>query len=113
MADAPREPMATGLFTGEVSRQPLAPESGDFSISVVTFPAGVRNKFHIHESDQVLIVTDGEGLVVTDDERLEVKVGDVIFAPAGEKHWHGAGDGGDFSHVTITRAGAGMTQLEA
>ncbi len=105
--------MATGLFTGEVSRQPLAPESGDFSISVVTFPAGVRNKFHIHESDQVLIVTDGEGLVVTDDERLEVKAGDVIFAPAGEKHWHGAGDGGDFSHVTITRAGAGMTQLEA
>ena len=92
--------------------QPLAPGSSDFNISVVTFPAGVRNKFHSHESDQVLIVTEGEGLVVTDDRRAEVKAGDVVFAPAGEKHWHGATDGGAFSHITITRAGAGITQQE-
>ena len=88
--------------------KPLAPDSNDFNVSVVSFGDGVRNKFHYHESDQLLIVTEGKGVVVTEEgARAEVSEGDVVFAPAGEKHWHGALPGGSFAHITVTRKGSG------
>ncbi len=111
--DVPRESAASPLFTGpDVARQPLAPESADFNVSVVSFGEGVRNKFHYHESDQILIVTEGHGVVATESERAEVGEGDVVFAPAGERHWHGAVPGATFAHITVTRKGAQTTQTE-
>ena len=108
-----KESAAGPLFTSDdVSRQPLAPDSNDFNASVVSFGTGVRNKFHYHESDQLLIVTEGKGVVVTESERTEVGVGDVIFAPAGEIHWHGALAATSFAHITVTRKGGQTTQTE-
>ncbi len=113
ISEVPKESAAGPLFTSDdVSRQPLAPDSNDFNISVVSFGDGVRNKFHYHESDQILIVTEGAGVVVTEGERVEVGEGDVVFAPAGEKHWHGALSGGAFAHITVTRKGGQTTQTE-
>lgn len=113
MKDVPKEPFATPLFTGkDVSRQTLVPESKDFSLGIVNFGKGVRNKFHTHSSDQVLIVTSGAGYVATDKETRRVTVGDVVLVPAGEKHWHGAGPESDFSHISLTRPGNKLTQLE-
>ena len=103
MADVVEEPVSRRLFTGEVTRQVLAHDSNDFSMSLINFGEGVRNKFHTHECDQILIVTDGEGMVVTDEHTAAVRVGDVILSRAGEKHWHGAKEGSHFSHITITR----------
>ena len=104
---------ASPLFTGDdVSRQPLAPDSKDFNISVVNFGKGIKNKMHYHESDQVLVVTAGEGVVATENEQAVVSVGDVIFAPAGERHWHGSLPGTTFSHITITRKDAQAIQVE-
>lgn len=111
--EVPKESAASPLFTGpDVARQPLAPESADFNVSVVSFGEGVRNKFHYHESDQILVVTEGRGVVATESERAEVAEGDVVFAPAGEKHWHGALPGETFAHITVTRKGAATTQTE-
>jgi quercetin dioxygenase-like cupin family protein len=39
-------------------------------------------------------------------------VGDVVFAPAGERHWHGALDDTTFAHITVTRKGSETTQVE-
>jgi quercetin dioxygenase-like cupin family protein len=39
-------------------------------------------------------------------------VGDVVFAPAGERHWHGAQPGQSFAHITVTKKGAQTVQLE-
>ncbi len=104
---------ASPLFTGsDVSRQPLAPDSNDFNISVVSFGQGVKNKLHYHESDQVLVVTEGRGVVATEHEHAEVTPGDVIFAPAGERHWHGALPDTTFAHITITRKDAQVIQVE-
>ena len=67
ISEVEKEPAAGPLFTSDdVSRQPLAPDSDDFNVSVVSFGVGVRNKFHYHESDQLLIVTEGRGVVVTE-----------------------------------------------
>ncbi len=81
-------------------------------MAVVNFGKGVRNKFHTHESDQILIVTAGKGIVATGTEQREVSVGDVILFPTGEKHWHGATEDSDFSHIYISRAGQKTKQVE-
>ena len=113
MNDVPKTPRESALFTSkEVTVQPLVPEGGDYNMSIVNFGKGVRNKFHIHESDQILIVTEGKGIVATDQGQQEVVPGDVVFFPAGEKHWHGAAAGSDFSHIYFFRKGCQLTQLE-
>ena len=99
------------LFTGKTAVR-VAADEGEFRVAYVTFFDGVRNKFHIHSTDQVLIVTHGKGLVVTEDERVELNEGDVVISPAGEKHWHGAVPGSDMTHITITGGGGHTDQLE-
>jgi len=113
MNEVPKTPRVSPIFTSEeVSAQQLIPEGGDYNVFVVNFGRGVRNKFHVHESDQVLIVTSGKGIVATEEEERVVTVGDVILFPAGEKHWHGATEDSEFSHIYITRTGSKTTQLE-
>jgi quercetin dioxygenase-like cupin family protein len=112
MNEVPKEPYATRLFSGsEITRQNLF-GSQDLKLAVVNFGRGTRNKFHSHDGDQVLIVTAGKGVVATEKEERMVTVGDVLLFPAGEKHWHGATQDSDFSHLYITKAGVKMTQLE-
>ena len=114
ISEVPKQPADSPLFTSkDVTRQPLAPDSEDFNISVVSFGNGTRNKFHYHGSDQILIVTEGTGKVVTEaGEEAVVSVGDVVFAPAGERHWHGAMPGTSFAHITVTRKGTETKQVE-
>jgi quercetin dioxygenase-like cupin family protein len=110
-----REPVNAPLFTGtQVFRQTIVQpeESQNFNFSVVNFSAGSRNKFHQHTSDQILIVTEGTGVVATDGEEREVTVGDVILIPAGQNHWHGAPGATPMSHITIQAKGSKTTQNE-
>jgi quercetin dioxygenase-like cupin family protein len=108
-----KEPYTRPLFTGQdVTRQLLLPDSKEFNLNIVNFGKGVRNKFHSHDSEQILIVTAGRGIVATENEERVVTEGDVILIPAGEKHWHGATDDSGFSHIYVTRAGSQVTQLE-
>jgi 4-carboxymuconolactone decarboxylase len=109
-----KKPEVNPLFTGPVSAQPVigAELSKNFSISQVNFGRGVRNKFHSHSTEQVLIVTEGKGIVATDQEEITVTPGDVVFIPAGEKHWHGAAKGATFSHLYVMPPVSKMTQLE-
>jgi quercetin dioxygenase-like cupin family protein len=113
MTDIPKKPLQTPLFTGpDVTVQRLLPEGAEYNVNIVNFGTGVRNKFHIHECDQVLVVTAGKGIVATETEQKVVSVGDVIRFPAGEKHWHGATTDSAFSHIYISRAGSKTTQVE-
>lgn len=106
MKDVPKTQRTNPLFTGgDVTMQPLIPEGGDYNMSIVNFGKGIRNKFHIHECDQILIVTAGTGIVATENEQRTVTVGDVILFPKGEKHWHGATEDTEFSHIYITKTG--------
>jgi quercetin dioxygenase-like cupin family protein len=102
-SDLPREPAVSPLFTGQVFRQVIVnpDESKSFNFSIVNFSAGSRNKFHQHTSDQILIVTEGTGVVATDTEERTVTVGDIILIPAGENHWHGAPGSTPMSHITV------------
>jgi quercetin dioxygenase-like cupin family protein len=113
-SDVPPVDAAAPIFIGEVTRQTLVDGemSPDFNLGLINFNHGARNKFHRHTNDQVLVVTAGNGIVATEDESVEVQEGDVIHVPAGEKHWHGARDGHDFSHISITVNGSSTEILE-
>ena len=108
-----KTPGEGALFTGkEITFQQLIPEGGDYVMNVVNFGMGVRNKFHIHGSDQILIITKGKGIVATEKEKKVVSVGDIVLFPAGEKHWHGATNDSEFSHIYIFKADTETTQIE-
>ena len=72
----------------------------------------VHNKLHRHSNDQVLIIIKGYGIIATKDQKAEVKEGDVVWAPAGEEHWHGATADSDFSHISVTLAHTKLEQIE-
>jgi quercetin dioxygenase-like cupin family protein len=113
IGDVKKEPLKSPLFTGtDVTRQVLLPDSKEFEFNVVNFGKGVRNKFHAHDGEQILVVTSGKGIIATEEEEKVIVVGDVVIIPASEKHWHGATKDSDFSHIYVTRSGGKLTQLE-
>lgn len=114
VAQVTRESQVNPLFTGPVTMQTIVGTdlSKNFLIRQVNFGRGVRNKFHSHSIEQVLIVTEGRGIVATDKEEMTVGPGDVIFIPAGEKHWHGAAKDATFSHLYVMSPAQKTTQLE-
>ncbi len=111
MTEVPKQQHTAPLFTSpDVTRQAIVSDSKEVSVNIVNFGKGTQNKFHAHSVDQVLIVTAGKGYVATEKEKRLVTVGDVIWFPAGEKHWHGAAEDSEFSHLVITKTG-GKTEL--
>ena len=86
------------------TRQPLIPEgsSKNFNSSIVNFEKGATTGWHVHTSDQILVITSGIGIVADATEEREVTVGDVVHIREGENHWHGAKKESYMSHITIT-----------
>jgi quercetin dioxygenase-like cupin family protein len=95
-----------GWTGGEVhrTRQPIIPEgeSDFFNASIVNFQTGAQTGWHRHSSDQILVITTGNGTVADETHEVEVGVGDVVQIKAGENHWHGATANGYMGHITIT-----------
>src|SRR5690606_27685558 len=87
-----REKKGAPLFTEEVEIQtPISEADGsELNVGYVHFPKGVRNKFHTHTHDQVLIAVEGEGFYKTRKKRFKMRKGDVAWSKAGEEHSHGA-----------------------
>lgn len=113
--EIPAQDAASPLFTGgPVSRQPLVtPDmSNDFSLGIVHFSPGARNKMHTHSSDQVLFVTAGTGIIATEHHHETIHVGYIVHIPAQEKHWHGATPESSFSHIALTAKGSKTEQFE-
>jgi quercetin dioxygenase-like cupin family protein len=94
-------------FTGAVRVDPLfeAPEPARVRGALVTFEPGARTAWHTHPLGQTLIVTSGAGLVQCWGGPIEeVRPGDVVWFPPGEKHWHGASTATAMSHIAIQEA---------
>ncbi len=88
------------------TRQPLLAEgaSKHFNSSIVNFERGATTGWHVHNSDQILVITSGVGMVANENHEQEVTVGDVVHILEGENHWHGAKKESYMSHITITAA---------
>jgi quercetin dioxygenase-like cupin family protein len=91
-------------FTGAVRIDPLfEPHNpGRTFGATVTFEPGARTAWHTHPLGQILIVTAGCGLAQRwGDPIEEIRPGDVIWFPPGEKHWHGATATTAMTHIAI------------
>lgn len=91
-------------FTGTVRREHFfrPTEDAPYGVSLVTFDPGARTYWHTHPAGQRLIVTQGSGLTGTADGKVwEIKAGDVVWCPAGVKHWHGASPSTAMQHLAI------------
>ena len=115
--DTPSTEGPAEYFTGRVRIDPLASPPGPARVAVakVTFEPGARTAWHTHPAGQTLIVTFGRGLAARDGGPVEeIRQGDVVWIPAGEKHWHGAAPDTAMSHIAIQEAvdGSAVTWLE-
>lgn len=73
------------------------------SAAAVTFEPGARTAWHSHPAGQILIVTAGIGRVQQWGHRVEeIRTGDVVRIPPGQKHWHGASTQMAMTHIAIT-----------
>jgi quercetin dioxygenase-like cupin family protein len=104
------QPSARGpaeYFTGTVRIDPLfaasAPARG--SGAAVTFEPGARSAWHTHPLGQTLVVTAGVGRVQAWGGPVEeIRPGDVVWTPPGQKHWHGASPTSAMTHLAIQEA---------
>jgi len=82
-----------------------ATEPSRVSAALVTFEPGARTAWHTHPLGQRLVVTAGCGWVQCwDGPKREIRAGDVVACPPGEKHWHGATATTAMSHIAIQEA---------
>jgi len=91
-------------FTGTVRIDPLfqAPDPARVSGGSVTFEPGGRTAWHTHPLGQTLIITAGLGWVQQQGGPIEeVRPGDVVWFPPGQRHWHGATPTTAMTHIAI------------
>ncbi len=91
-------------FTGTVRVDPLfnPPAPARAFGAHVTFEPGARTAWHTHPLGQTLIVTAGNGRVCLWGGPVEeIRPGDVVWIPPGEKHWHGATPTTAMTHIAI------------
>jgi quercetin dioxygenase-like cupin family protein len=91
-------------FTGSARIEPLfdanAPSRANGAS--VTFEPGARTAWHTHPLGQTLIVTAGSGRIARWGETAqEIRPGDVVWIPPGQKHWHGATPTTSLTHIAI------------
>ena len=91
-------------FTGAVYLDMFATpaEPSRVQAANVHFAPGARTAWHTHPLGQTLFVTAGCGWAQREGGPVEeIRPGDVVWFPPGEKHWHGAMPKTAMSHIAI------------
>ena len=99
-------------FTGSVRVDYLfqVREPSRTSGAFVTFEPGARTAWHTHPLGQTLIVTAGRGLARRWGGPIEeIRPGDVVRIPPGQRHWHGATATTGMTHIAIQEQRDGKT----
>ena len=99
-------------FTGTVWQDPIvaAPEPARLAATRVTFEPGARTAWHSHPLGQTLYVISGIGRIQTASGPVrEIRPGDTVWIPPGEKHWHGASPNNSMCHIAMQEAEHGNT----
>ena len=96
--------LATDHFTGTVWVDPIVPVTAEGHLVVsVTFCPGARSHWHSHTMGQFLIVTSGLGWICEHGGTPhDIRAGDVVWTPPGERHWHGATPATVMTHTAIS-----------
>ena len=99
-------------FTGTVLQDPIiaAQTPARVVANRVSFEPGARTNWHSHPLGQTLYVILGVGRIQTKGGPMrEIRAGDVVWIPPGEKHWHGGAPTTGMSHIAIQESLEGNT----
>jgi 4-carboxymuconolactone decarboxylase len=91
-------------FTGTVHNLHLlqAEEPSLLACGHVKFDPSSRTAWHKHPRGQLLVVTEGSGLIQAwGAPAKKIEKGDVVWTPPGVKHWHGATPDSSLTHIAI------------
>jgi quercetin dioxygenase-like cupin family protein len=91
-------------FTGEVWADPILPVNGDGAgVLDVFFMPGGRTYWHSHSAGQCIQVKAGQGVICqAGGTAAQLTAGDIVWAPANELHWHGAGPATAVAHTAVS-----------
>lgn len=94
-------------FTGTVWQDPVIATEAPARLAAtrVGFEPGARTAWHTHPLGQTLYVLSGVGRVQSEGGPVrEIKAGDTVWIPPGEKHWHGAAPTNGMVHLAMQEA---------
>ncbi len=96
-------------FTGPVTRSDVLEGMRPTGLrgNVFAYEPGARSNWHVHEGEQALIVTGGEGLVQWEglEAPRRLRAGDWVHVVPDVAHWHGATPDSEFVHLAVTASG--------
>ena len=85
-----------------VKRLPVVEGDQPVTVYLVAFEPGGRTNWHTHSAPQVLLVTEGSGLVQKWGEPVRaIAAGEAITIEPNEKHWHGATATTKMAHFAV------------
>jgi quercetin dioxygenase-like cupin family protein len=99
-------------FTGTVWQDPIITPQAPARLAAnrVGFEPGARTNWHSHPLGQTLYVILGVGRFQTKGGPIhEIRAGDVVWIPPGEKHWHGGAPTTGMVHIAMQESLDGTT----
>ena len=103
----PQKKASSDYFNGNVFQDSIieAPEPARVRAIKVSFEPKARTAWHTHPLGQTLFVISGVGFVSLRNERPKIiNVGDTVWIPPDEEHWHGASEDTSMEHIAIQEA---------
>jgi quercetin dioxygenase-like cupin family protein len=98
-----RSELRSETFTGEVWADTVLARADGVMINNVFFAPSARTHWHRHEVGQILHVLAGRGRIYArDGSGSTIGLGDTVWIPAGEEHWHGAEPDGSLLHLAVS-----------
>lgn len=107
LGTTPSRRMPADWFTGTVWQEPIieAPSPARIRATFVRFEPKARTAWHTHPLGQTLHVISGLGRVQTWGGPVrDIRAGDTVWIPPGEKHWHGASPTIAMVHLAMQEA---------
>jgi quercetin dioxygenase-like cupin family protein len=95
-------------FTGDVYLNSVfaGDDESHLVVGLVRFTPSARTHWHSHANGQLLVCTEGLGLVATrDGSVVQLRAGESVWTPAVEEHWHGGTAENMMCHFAILDAG--------
>ena len=103
----PTRKASSEYFTGNVWQDPIieAAEPARVRALRVAFEPEARTAWHTHPLGQTLYIISGTGLIGLRNKAPQtINVGDTVWIPPGEEHWHGASARNSMTHIAIQEA---------
>lgn len=101
-------------FTGDVQIADYFRRSGPSRLAgaSVEFPPGARTPWKVNPIGQTIVVTGGVGRAQAEGQDVvEIRAGDFLWFPPGQKHWEGAAPEETMTCVAIQEENGGTVRF--